>query len=554
MVREAITRAADLYQQSGNTTRSVAMLERSVHDYPTPVGDAVEVRQRLAEIAAKSGQPERQRYWQLEIVKADAAAGPARTDRTKYLAAKAQLALAAPTRDAFRSIRLVAPLKQSLIAKKKALEAAVQAYKQVAEYQVAETVTAATFETAELYHTLAHDLLVSERPKKLSAEELEQYESLLEEQAFPFEEQAITIHELNAKRVLDGLYDDSVRDSLRALAELKPARYGKTESSETWVASLGAPAVPVPAAVAVAAAPAAALPAAAVPLPSPAALADFQRATDLANAGKDADAEASLRQFELQYSGFAAPAIDLGLIARRRGRLEDAQNSLQRATELDSGSAVAWTELGVTLRQEGKFMQARAAYEHALAANADYAPAHRNLGVLLDLYLGDPAAALPELERYKSLTAEDKPVSTWIAELRTRTGSQGACSPGRGAPLPGRPRPHQLRPSQLRPKQLPAEAARPSSPGRHRPRSRVLRPRTITEALHECSGRDDCEPVPYDNRGPGRRAGAGAACSGLKRSGAGAERAQRAGNYCRQPARCGRGCRCRRLGRRRGGQ
>ena len=31
-------------------------------------------------------------------------------------------------------------------------------------------------------------------------------------------------------------------------------------------------------------------------------------------------------------------------------------------------------------------------------------------------------AALPEFERYKELTAEDKPVTTWIAELRARTG------------------------------------------------------------------------------------------------------------------------------------
>ena len=52
-----------------------------------------------------------------------------------------------------------------------------------------------------------------------------------------------------------------------------------------------------------------------------------------------------------------------------------------------------------------------------IAADADYAPAHRNLGVLLDLYLGDPAAALPEMERYKALTAEDKPVE--LVDRRT---------------------------------------------------------------------------------------------------------------------------------------
>jgi Flp pilus assembly protein TadD len=176
------------------------------------------------------------------------------------------------------------------------------------------------------------------------------------------------------------------------------------------------------------------------PAPSAAAQADFQRATDLANAAKDNDATFELMQFELQHPGFAAQAIDLGLLSRRHGALANSEESLRRATALDPASAVAWSELGVTLRQEGKFADARAAYEHAIAADADYAPAHRNLGVLLDLYLGDPAAALPEMERYKALTAEDKPVSSWIAELRTRTGVKPAAAPTPGvAPDPGSP-------------------------------------------------------------------------------------------------------------------
>lgn len=433
VVREALTKAADLYQQSGDTARSTAMLERLVKDFPTPIPDAIEVRQRLADLAAKNGDADKQHYWQREIVRADAMAGAARTDRTKYLAAKAELTLAEPLRDQFRSIKLVAPLKQSLAAKKKALEGAVAAYKQVAEYQVAETTTAATYETAELYHQLSKDLLASERPKKLSADELDQYETLLEEQAYPFEEQAISIHELNTARVTAGVYDDSVRKSFAALAELKPARYGKTERSENWIAAVSAP-VPVAAAVsaaapasasgaAPAAAPVPAVPAAPAPLAlSAAALADFQRATDSANANKDTDAELDLRQFELQYPGFATPAIDLGLLERREGKLDDSAASFKRAAMIDAGNPVAFDELGITLRQQGKFADARSAYEQAISLNADYAPAHRNLAVLLDLYLGDPVAALPEMERYRMLTSEEKPITSWIAELRARTG------------------------------------------------------------------------------------------------------------------------------------
>jgi tetratricopeptide (TPR) repeat protein len=417
VVHEAIAKSADLYEQSGDTAHCVAMLERLVREYPTPVGDAIEVRQRLLDFAAKAGDAQRERYWQREIVQADASAGAARSERTRFLAARAQLALAEPTRDAFRRIKLVAPLKQTLAAKRTALEAAVQAYKQVAEYQVAQTTTAATYETAELYRTLAQDLLSSERPKRLSADALEQYDALLEEQAFPFEEQAIAIHELNAKRTPDGVYDESIRRSLQALAQLKPARYGKIERSESWVATLAAPA--------------------GAATPGSEALSDYAHMGQLAAGGKDADAELQpqLQQFELHHPGFAATAIDQGLLTRRLGQLPESEKLLRRAVEIDPGSALAWSELGVTLRQEGRFVDARAAYEKALECDPGYAPAHRNLGVLLDIYLAEPMAALPEFERYQQLSGEDKPVSTWIAELRTRTGVKAAPVP-EAAPAP----------------------------------------------------------------------------------------------------------------------
>jgi hypothetical protein len=136
-------------------------------------------------------------------------------------------------------------------------------------------------QTAELYRTLAADLLDSERPKKLSAEEREQYDALLEEQAFPFEEQAIQIHEINARRTRDGLYDDSVRKSFASLAALMPARYGKTELSSGVVTASGAGAQ------------------------NPKLAADFARAVGLQKAGRATDAELEFKQIDLQYGGRA---------------------------------------------------------------------------------------------------------------------------------------------------------------------------------------------------------------------------------------------------------
>jgi hypothetical protein len=75
----------------------------------------------------------------------------------------------------------------------------------------------------------------SQRPKGLSADELEQYEVLLEEQAFPFEEKAIDIHVANVNRTQDGIYDKWVKNSLGVLGKLQPVRYAKIERVESYV-------------------------------------------------------------------------------------------------------------------------------------------------------------------------------------------------------------------------------------------------------------------------------------------------------------------------------
>jgi hypothetical protein len=132
----------------------------------------------------------------------------------------------------FRRIRLVAPLKKSLKKKKQRMELALEAYGRAAEYGVAEFTTASTYRIAELYHSLSQDLLASERPRNLSAAELEQYEVLLEEQVYPFEEKAIEVHEANVQRVGNDIYDDWIKRSFVQLSKLRPAQYAKYEKSE----------------------------------------------------------------------------------------------------------------------------------------------------------------------------------------------------------------------------------------------------------------------------------------------------------------------------------
>ena len=236
--REATLQAAELYDRAGDSAKAKTMLEAFVKRFAQPLNPAMEARNKLCLMAEKAGDLTGRDYWLKEIIAADRSAGAARTDRSRALAAKATLTLAAPARDEFMRVKLVAPLKKSLAEKRKAMEAALKAYTQAADYQVAEVTTAATFQSAELYRQLGKDLMSSERPKNLSKDELEQYDVLLEEQAFPFEEKAIKLYEINTARAKDGTYDEWVQKSYTALAQINPGRYGKVELGEPLVESI----------------------------------------------------------------------------------------------------------------------------------------------------------------------------------------------------------------------------------------------------------------------------------------------------------------------------
>jgi tetratricopeptide (TPR) repeat protein len=138
--------------------------------------------------------------------------------------------------------------------------------------------------------------------------------------------------------------------------------------------------------------------------------------------GNATEAELEFKQMTLSYPRLATPFVNLGILYRKAGHLDQSEEALKGAVERNGSSAVAWNELGATQRLRGEFPDAAASYEKAIAADSNFAPAYRNLGVVSDLYLGDPERALTALERYKELTGEDRPVTSWIAELRQRTG------------------------------------------------------------------------------------------------------------------------------------
>ncbi len=236
--REALWKASDLYKETGTVLSERRVLTAILARYPDPLAESIEARFRLLELARQAGNDSEVTARLQEMVQVDARAGSQRSDRTRFLAAKASLELADPIRRRFEVVKLSQPLANSLKLKKDLMEDVIAAYTGAADYGVAEVTTAATFRLGEVYEQFSADLMASDRPAELDADALEQYEILLEEQAFPFEEKAIDLYTANADRTPNGVYDEWVQRSFERLARLMPARFAKEERSEDVITAL----------------------------------------------------------------------------------------------------------------------------------------------------------------------------------------------------------------------------------------------------------------------------------------------------------------------------
>jgi LysM repeat protein len=196
--------------------------------------------------------------------------------------------LAENTYETFLAVKLVNPLKDNLKKKQGLMKKAINRFNSLLDYESGELTAAATFYLAEIYSHFSKALMTSERPvltfdnyrvkpgdnlstiakrydidirriarennlnksnlivagKKLKIprglypEELEQYELAIEEQAYPFEEKAIKVHQSNLALITKGVYNEWIEKSLGKLAKLVPARYDKPEEPSGIVSSL----------------------------------------------------------------------------------------------------------------------------------------------------------------------------------------------------------------------------------------------------------------------------------------------------------------------------
>jgi len=150
--------------------------------------------------------------------------------------------------------------------------------------------------------------------------------------------------------------------------------------------------------------------------------AQFESAVQLLERERYEQGIALLLEVAEKVPDVTAPYIDLGIAYERLGDVEHAEASLKKALALNPSHPVVYDELGLLYRQTGRFAAARESYEKALAIYPGFHFAHRNLAILCDVYLDDLPCALEHYEAYSRAEPDDKEVTKWIADLRSRKG------------------------------------------------------------------------------------------------------------------------------------
>ncbi|SFM69074.1 outer membrane protein assembly factor BamD [Marinobacter pelagius] len=223
-------RAAALYHEAGDTGQRDDLYIEYLATGPSPASaeDHILLQTMRHHLLVSARDPGKIRA---AIVEAELASEWHSADTLQWSAASA-IVLGSHAAAVFADIPLNHPLAESLDRKQSALEAARARFAQAERFGGEAVRSEILYRRAELYRELAQDLMASEVPAELNEMEAMQYQMLLEEEAYPFEEKALNLHAENHGRIAETGYDDWIGRSLEALARLHPGRY---ERSIRWM-------------------------------------------------------------------------------------------------------------------------------------------------------------------------------------------------------------------------------------------------------------------------------------------------------------------------------
>lgn len=232
--REALFVAANMYEKAADYEQAIELFKDYARQHEQPFGPRMEARYHLALNYENLGDKNRKLYWLRRLVAGDKEGGSERNERSRWLAAWANIEYGDYFAWEFRRKSLRLPLDKSLPSKNKALKDAVSRYQLAADYEILEFVSMSSFKIAGLYEQFAKELRGVAAPKGMNGEQTAMYRQIIEEQASPFVELAAELHSSNIELAWAGHYNEWIEQSFAAMRELNPERFSKQEYDASY--------------------------------------------------------------------------------------------------------------------------------------------------------------------------------------------------------------------------------------------------------------------------------------------------------------------------------
>ncbi|HLE09041.1 MAG TPA: tetratricopeptide repeat protein [Thermodesulfobacteriota bacterium] len=151
--------------------------------------------------------------------------GQAKEANSQFVAA-ARLFLLNDRLEGYLKVTLAQPFEETLKKKNELLDALTREYSELLNGNAAELLPEIFFSMGTALENFKDSVLFSERPADLTEDELKEYNFLLEETAYPYEERAVSAYENGIKAgAVQKLYGEWVEKSIERLKTLRPALY-----------------------------------------------------------------------------------------------------------------------------------------------------------------------------------------------------------------------------------------------------------------------------------------------------------------------------------------
>ncbi len=242
-VRENLLyKAILLYEKSGNIDTMYNNFSRNFQRFQTEFSDSprlLELTFRAAGYRETLKDYTNSRTLYEKTISLHKRLGASATMGDTISAARSQLILGDYRKRQYEQVKIVSPVEDNLKKKEGLLKEALADYTAAAKYRISDITAEATFKMGVMFEHHKDAIMTSERPSELTSEQLEEYNYMLEEQAYPFEDKAIGIHEGNVRKTVDeGIYNMWVKKSYERLSSLVPAKYKRDEAGKQYSGDL----------------------------------------------------------------------------------------------------------------------------------------------------------------------------------------------------------------------------------------------------------------------------------------------------------------------------